>query len=517
MVWREGKNWNHHGNRNWGSSGGGFREQEEEDFYHGAGRSEGGRLGFQPGSGIGAQRDFGNLQQEYGRFRQGIRPRGSRSFGARRGGFGGRPGRSGFGGGACFSQGGDGPAGTNRNNRGEVGGLSGKEGHNSKVTREGAGKELVGGARSSNGSGAIHNDIGSEDTKGKKKVVMVEDSGIIGLGYDPTLFEDQKCVVDDVRSVAKVIGCSKCAQKGHVVADCTIEVCCDICNSDSHVNHRCPILKIPKPSVQAVGYAVEGLGFNHIPHTPLQRSKKGTKMALVKEWFEKEEGCLLPKVWIRVFGLRKRLREYLTLWVVGSLVGATQLVDMKTTRKSDFGRIFVAVLDPTIIPRKLDVVIGDHYFELKFEVEKKGFDENGEEVEFMQEGGGDGDGSKDNEKDMRDEEEEEEGRSPKRARNDDMVVEGKEGGNGDSEEAMSNGRGEREDEEVFLGGIADEVIDVAMEKVLGEIFDNIEVEGDGREDGQKRKRREEEGAGKEEKVVQLASVKEVLLTPKRAS
>ncbi|EEC78830.1 hypothetical protein OsI_19122 [Oryza sativa Indica Group] len=81
---------------------------------------------------------------------------------------------------------------------------------------------------------------------------------------------------------------------------------------------------------------------------------------------------------------------------------------------------------------------------------------------------------------------------------------------------MSNGRGEREDEEVFLGGIADEVIDVAMEKVLGEIFDNIEVEGDGREDGQKRKRREEEGAGKEEKVVQLASVKEVLLTPKRA-
>lgn len=107
-----------------------------------------------------------------------------------------------------------------------------------------------------------------------------------------------------------------------------------------------------------------------------------------EEWFEKEEGCLLPKVWIRVFGLRKRLREYLTLWVVGSLVGATQLVDMKTTRKSDFGRIFVAVLDPTIIPRKLDVVIGDHYFELKFEVEKKGFDENGEEVEFMQEGGG---------------------------------------------------------------------------------------------------------------------------------
>jgi hypothetical protein len=29
------------------------------------------------------------------------------------------------------------------------------------------------------------------------------------------------------------------------------------------------------------------------------------------------------------------------------------------------------------------VVIGDHYFELEFEVEKVGIDENGEEVEFV--------------------------------------------------------------------------------------------------------------------------------------
>jgi hypothetical protein len=33
-----------------------------------------------------------------------------------------------------------------------------------------------------------------------------------------------------------------------------------------------------------------------------------------------------------------------------------------------------------LIPANLDVVIGDHYFELEFEVEKFGFDENGEEV-----------------------------------------------------------------------------------------------------------------------------------------
>jgi hypothetical protein len=69
---------------------------------------------------------------------------------------------------------------------------------------------------------------------------------------------------------------------------------------------------------------------------------------------------------------------------------------METTRKNEFARILVAVLDPKLIPRKLDVVIGDHYFDLEFEVEKRGFDENGEEVDVEWDGGdgeGDGEGS----------------------------------------------------------------------------------------------------------------------------
>jgi hypothetical protein len=92
-------------------------------------------------------------------------------------------------------------------------------------------------------------------------------------------------------------------------------------------------------------------------------------------------GFLLPKVWIRVFALRRELCEFLDLWAVGSMLGSTQIVDMETTRKSDFGRVLVAVLNPGLIPTQLDVVIGDHYFELEFEVEKRGFDENGEEVD----------------------------------------------------------------------------------------------------------------------------------------
>jgi hypothetical protein len=63
------------------------------------------------------------------------------------------------------------------------------------------------------------------------------------------------------------------------------------------------------------------------------------------------------------------------------MLGSTQIVDMETTRKSGFGRILVAVINPSLIPEQLDVVIGDHYFELEFEVEKMGFDGNGEEAE----------------------------------------------------------------------------------------------------------------------------------------
>jgi hypothetical protein len=63
------------------------------------------------------------------------------------------------------------------------------------------------------------------------------------------------------------------------------------------------------------------------------------------------------------------------------MLGSTQIIDMETTRKNEFGRVIVAVLNPGLIPAQLDVVIGDHYFELEFEVERRGFDEKGEEAD----------------------------------------------------------------------------------------------------------------------------------------
>jgi hypothetical protein len=65
---------------------------------------------------------------------------------------------------------------------------------------------------------------------------------------------------------------------------------------------------------------------------------------------------------------------------------------METTRKNKFGRILIAVLNPSLIPSHLDTVIGDHYFELDFEVERVGIDENGEEMEVEWNGEGEGDG-----------------------------------------------------------------------------------------------------------------------------
>jgi hypothetical protein len=44
-------------------------------------------------------------------------------------------------------------------------------------------------------------------------------------------------------------------------------------------------------------------------------------------------------------------------------------VDTVTTRASSFGQFAVAVLELEAIPTKLDIIIGNRYFQLIFEVE----------------------------------------------------------------------------------------------------------------------------------------------------
>ena len=69
-----------------------------------------------------------------------------------------------------------------------------------------------------------------------------------------------------------------------------------------------------------------------------------------------------------VLNLPKILREDLILWVIRTMFRVIQDVDMVMTRVNKFGRFAVAVLDPELIPKKMDVIIGNHFFELLFEV-----------------------------------------------------------------------------------------------------------------------------------------------------
>jgi hypothetical protein len=80
-------------------------------------------------------------------------------------------------------------------------------------------------------------------------------------------------------------------------------------------------------------------------------------------------GHALPVVWMRATNLPRILREYVILWALGTLFGVTQDVDMVTTRANNFGRFAVAMIEPKAISTKLDVIIGNRYFQLTFEVE----------------------------------------------------------------------------------------------------------------------------------------------------
>jgi hypothetical protein len=105
--------------------------------------------------------------------------------------------------------------------------------------------------------------------------------GDADLETDVEMFEAVKEQGREEEEADAGIKCSRCSKKGHFAAKCNAELYCVICDGHDHVNHRCPLLKLPRPVAHAVGYAVHGMGFYHIQHAPLARSKKDSKMALV--------------------------------------------------------------------------------------------------------------------------------------------------------------------------------------------------------------------------------------------
>ena len=77
----------------------------------------------------------------------------------------------------------------------------------------------------------------------------------------------------------------------------------------------------------------------------------------------------IDKVWVQFRGLPKEFREFPIIWAIGSILGVFRAVDTKFTKKYGRARMKVAVLDPTIIPNFVDIVIGDYVYELQFRVE----------------------------------------------------------------------------------------------------------------------------------------------------
>jgi hypothetical protein len=78
----------------------------------------------------------------------------------------------------------------------------------------------------------------------------------------------------------------------------------------------------------------------------------------------------LPRVWIRIYRLPKKLREFSVLWALGSMLGVTQSVDMITSSKKEYGHVEVAVLNTDLLPNSIDtVVISDRLFSLPIQAE----------------------------------------------------------------------------------------------------------------------------------------------------
>jgi hypothetical protein len=91
---------------------------------------------------------------------------------------------------------------------------------------------------------------------------------------------------------------------------------------------------------------------------------------LFEEWKQEEEGHPLQHVWIRIFSLLHKLWEFSVLWALGSMLGATQAVDMISSLKKDYARVEVAVLSVDLLPNLIDtMVIGDRMFSLPIQVE----------------------------------------------------------------------------------------------------------------------------------------------------
>jgi len=78
----------------------------------------------------------------------------------------------------------------------------------------------------------------------------------------------------------------------------------------------------------------------------------------------------LEQVWVCVFGVLYEIRSFLPLWAVGTILGATQKVDITYLRRTGVVRLLVAVLDATAVPTDADIVVNRNMYRIFFKVDE---------------------------------------------------------------------------------------------------------------------------------------------------
>jgi hypothetical protein len=76
-------------------------------------------------------------------------------------------------------------------------------------------------------------------------------------------------------------------------------------------------------------------------------------------------------VWVTVTKVPRALRSFLPLWAVGTMIGATQKVDIHHLRRTGEVRILVAVLDIKKIPKFANVYVKGCMYRLFFKPEEE--------------------------------------------------------------------------------------------------------------------------------------------------
>jgi hypothetical protein len=104
--------------------------------------------------------------------------------------------------------------------------------------------------------------------------------------------------------------------------------------------------------------------------TLITRNKEGT--LLVDRFVDDVQPIkILDKVWVTVTKVPLVLRSFLQLWAVGTMIGATQKVDMYHLRQTGEIRILVAVFDVSKIQPFADVCVKGCMYRLYFKPDEK--------------------------------------------------------------------------------------------------------------------------------------------------